>query len=372
MNPEHFLQAALHKREEQASLRQLRHFENRVDFCSNDYLGLASSERMGEHILRLNEPYSKKHGSGGSRLLSGNDPFIELAEGEIALFHRAAAGLIFNSGYDANLGLLSSVPGKHDTVIYDNLAHASIRDGIRLSLAHSYAFAHNDCESLQQKLSIAKRGLGEVFVVIESVYSMDGDIAPIEDILQLCQRYNAHLIVDEAHATGIVGSRGEGLVQSKGLENDCFARVHTFGKALGCHGAIVLGSETLKSYLINFARSFIYTTALPPVAVASMLAAYQLFPSMDEERRTIRAHIRKLRSGLNDNLFYSDTPIQVYNIPGNEAARTKAGYLQSLGLDVRAILHPTVAKGAERLRIIIHSFNTDHELELLIEGLRKN
>ena len=158
--------------------------------------------------------------------------------------------------------MLSSVPQKGDVIIYDQLSHASIRDGIRLSFASSFSFLHNDVDDLEKKLSAAAKSSQNIFVVTESVFSMDGDMAPLNEISKLCEKYNAALIVDEAHATGIIGEKGEGLVQHLDLQQKCFATLHTFGKACGCHGAVILGSKQLKKYLINFARPFIYSTAL--------------------------------------------------------------------------------------------------------------
>jgi 8-amino-7-oxononanoate synthase len=359
MQKEDFLQAALAKRREQHALRQLRLGGHRTDFCSNDYLGLARSEKVQENAHAIAKQLDQVHGSGGSRLLAGNYELVEEAEQVIAEFHRAPAGLFYNSGYDANLGLFSCVPQKGDVIIYDQLIHASIRDGVRLSAAQAYSFLHNDIEDLQKKLLNAE---GRIFVAVESVYSMDGDTAPLEAICDLCDRHNAHLVVDEAHATGVVGNRGEGLVQELGLAERCFARVHTFGKAVGCHGAIVLGSHFLREYLINFSRPFIYTTALPPQAVAVVLSAYAAFPDMHAEREHLQNLIRLFREKLGGN---SVTPIQVVMAPGNERVRQLAAQLQEEGLDVRAILHPTVPKGQERLRVVLHSFNTVEEVERL-------
>ncbi|MGZ5245809.1 MAG: aminotransferase class I/II-fold pyridoxal phosphate-dependent enzyme, partial [Flavitalea sp.] len=255
----------LERRMAENAKRFLRTTEGMVDFCSNDYLGIATNQLLKESI---NGELST--GSGGSRLLSGNYELIERTEDRIAAFHGAEAGLIFNSGYDANLGLLSCIGQKGDTYLYDNLSHASIRDGIRLSFAESFSFMHNDVEDLERKL---KSATGQVTVVTESVFSMDGDLAPLKEIAELCQRYEAFLIVDEAHATGIVGASGEGLVQELKLNEKCFARVHTFGKAVGTHGAIVLGSCELRDYLINFSRAFMYTTALPPASVSAISTA---------------------------------------------------------------------------------------------------
>ncbi|WP_343306705.1 8-amino-7-oxononanoate synthase [Chitinophaga niabensis] len=363
MRKEDFLETALNKRREQHAFRQLRLPGRMIDFCSNDYLGLARSERVQEEALTISRQLAQVHGSGGSRLLAGNYELVEQAEQVLAKFHEAPAGLIYNSGYDANLGLFSAVPQKGDTIIYDQLIHASIRDGVRLSAATSYSFIHNSVEDLQKKI-LSVEG-GRVFVAVESVYSMDGDTAPLEEITALCDKLGALLIVDEAHATGVIGPRGEGLMQALGLS--CFARVHTFGKAVGCHGAIVLGSAVLRDFLINFSRSFIYTTALPPHAIAVILAAYDIFPDMHLERSHLSSLIAQFRKGVPGAA--SETPIQVVMAPGNEQARQLAHNLQQEGLDVRAILHPTVPKGQERLRVVLHSFNTAADVDRLITAI---
>jgi 8-amino-7-oxononanoate synthase len=310
-----------------------------------------------------------KHGSGGSRLLSGNYSLIEETEQFIADFHEAEAGLIFNSGYDANVGLLSCVPQKGDIILYDNLIHASVRDGIRLSFAQSFSFLHNDLIDLENKL---KFDGNNIFVVTESVFSMDGDIPPLKEIVHLCEKYNARLIVDEAHATGVIGKKGEGLIQHLQIQNSCFARVHTFGKACGVHGAIVLGSNKLRSYLINFARPFIYSTALPETTIAVIKVSYQTFPLLITERE----HLNKLIIYFQEQICnfhiqgiqvqHSSTPIQIVIIHGNKEAKAMAERLQKNNLDIRAILYPSVPKGSERLRIVFHSFNTFNDVDTLV------
>ncbi|HEY0272552.1 MAG TPA: 8-amino-7-oxononanoate synthase [Chitinophaga sp.] len=365
MQSEEFLQSRLLARREQHAFRALRLPAGQVDFCSNDYLGLASGAAMHARVQAALEAGDHRPGSTGSRLLAGNYARVEAAEQQLAAFHRAAAGLIFNSCYDANVGLFSCVPQKGDTIVYDALIHASIRDGIRLSHAQAFSFAHNDPDELRKKIN---HGSGRVFVAVESVYSMDGDEAPLAAIAALCQELGAYLIVDEAHATGVIGAQGEGLVQHLGLAAQCFARVHTFGKAVGCHGAIILGSALLRDYLVNFARSFIYTTALPPASMAAIQAAYSLFPGMQAERSHLQERIAELRAGLPAGCLQpSRTPIQPILTPGNAAARALAQQLQDGGLDVRAILHPTVPKGQERLRVVLHSFNTSEEVARLVK-----
>ena len=364
---DNFLHKKLDERKAAQAFRELRLQDGKTDFCSNDYLGLIHHGLI-EQYIELSK-LSFKHGSGGSRLLAGNYGRAEQAEQSLATFHAAPAALLFNSGYDANLGLLSSVPQRGDTIIYDSLSHASLRDGIRLSFAQSFAFPHNDLDALEKRLQAAT---GNIFVVTESVFSMDGDMAPLEAMVQLCRQYEAHLIVDEAHATGVVGERGAGLVQQLGLQDACFARIHTFGKAVGCHGAVILGSETLRHYLINFSRAFIYTTALPESSVAAIQAAYHLFPSMQAERDHLQQLIQHFQqTPLAFRQLTSTTPIQVVIVPGNDKVKEIARRLQSASLDVRPILYPTVPKGSERLRIVLHAFNTLEEVKRLQEVLSK-
>jgi len=341
-----------------------------VDFCSNDYLGFAHSTQLKaniEHALSK-MPYAK-NGATGSRLLSGNHSFTEEAEQFISAFHEAESGLIFNSGYDANLGLLSSIPQRGDTIITDELIHASLIDGARLSHANRYTFKHNDLQQLESKLKIAK---GNIYVVVESVYSMDGDLAALTEINELCKTYHAALIVDEAHAVGIFGEHGKGLVHELGLQDQVFARVVTFGKALGTHGAVVLGSHSLQQYLINFARSFIYTTAAAIHNIVAIKCAYEQLIKQDHailiRQKIERFHQLTAQSGL----YYGATtsPIQTVMCSGNEVAIEAAATLQQAGLDVRPILSPTVPEGKERLRICLHVFNTDEEINKLVDILQ--
>jgi 8-amino-7-oxononanoate synthase len=363
---EDFLDKKLQERAAANALRSLIIDKNKIDFCSNDYLGIVKNKLIEKSLST-----GISHGSTGSRLLSGNYKLIEDAEKAIAEFHDAEAGLIFNSGYDANTGLLSSVPQKNDLIIYDQLSHASLRDGIRLSFASSFSFLHNDLKDLQKKLSSAKDGSKNIFVVTESVFSMDGDFAPLKEIVELCVKYDAAFIVDEAHATGVIGEKGKGLVQELDLQKKCFARIHTFGKACGAHGAIVLGSEKLKQFLINFSRQFVYSTALPPAAAEAIAASYRIFPAMKKERDHIKKLVRIFKKAdLKYNVLAGETPIQVVIIPGNEEVKNMAKTLQEEGFDIRPILYPTVPKGQERLRIVMHAFNTVEELERVVKILR--
>lgn len=353
----------LKERQESGGLRSLRTKDTSIDFCSNDYLGFAN---------KLKPFSSSSTGSTGSRLISGNSAKFEELESQIALFHKAESGLIFNSGYDANLGLFSCLVGKGDTIIYDQYIHASIRDGIRLSHARAFAFEHNNTIALERKL---QQATGQIVVAIESVYSMDGDATPINEIVEICEKYNAQIILDEAHATGVIGKNGEGLAQSQNLENRIFARVHTFGKAMGCHGAIVLGSENLKNYLINFSRSLIYTTALSEHSLNAIESAYEKLKNSTKERVQLQNNIQLFHTLLSDKLktklIHSTSPIQCLVVPGNLAVKNVEHQLQNRGFDIRAILHPTVEKGKERIRICIHSYNTKEEIKSCVECLEE-
>ena len=361
---ENFIQQKLTQRKLDNNFRVLKTAYGLIDFCSNDYLGFARSEKLKALVEAEISKYPDcLNGSGGSRLLSGNTVFAEELEQQIASFHQAEAGLIFNSGYNANLGLFASLPQRGDTIITDQLIHACIIDGARLSLANRYSFKHNDLDDLEKKLKHAK---GNVYIAVESVYSMDGDEAPLLEIIRLTQKYNANLIVDEAHATGVFGA---GLVQSLNLQNQVFARTVTFGKALGSHGAIVLGSDNLRNYLINFARSFIYTTAPSFHQLVTTKMAYQLLQEAASTQNKLQNLIALFKKELQKQhvfqLIRSNSAIQSILVPGNTAAKQIADHLQKNGFDVRAILSPTVPIGKERLRICIHTFNTKEEVATL-------
>lgn len=366
-----YINSRLNQRHESQSFRSLSKDKSLIDFCSNDYIGFARSEELQAQINSILKSHDEfATGSTGSRLISGNNEFTEILEAEIASFHRAEASLIFNSGYDANLGLFASLPQKGDTIITDELIHASIIDGARLSFANRFSFKHNDLQSLEEKLKIAK---GRIFIAVESVYSMDGDEAPLKEIVTLAEKFSAAVIVDEAHAVGIFGDHGKGIVNGLGLENKVFARLVTFGKALGCHGAAILGSSQLRSYLINFARSFIYTTAASPYTHISVKAAYQLLAAKDYQSDAFQKVnlFRQETGNLYQSFVNSNSLIQCLLISGNENARKLASSLQNDGFNVRAILHPTVPEGKERLRICLHTFNTDEEIKSLIQQLKK-
>lgn len=351
MNPAS-IQEALEKRQQLQALRTLSYRPDLIDFCSNDFLGIAGNETLWTDIT------TRSSGSTGSRLISGNNASVERLECYLADIHHSESALVLNSGYNANLGLLSSVPGKHDTIIYDQQAHASIKDGAKLSTARHFSFRHNNAEDLEKKL---KSSSGNIFVVVEAAYSMSGDYCPIHDILNVCKQYSAFLIVDEAHTTGMYGN-GTGWCVEQGIHHDVFARVMTFGKAVGVFGACILGSDTLKQYLINFSRPFIYTTALPPIIIEYIERSFQHILQAPALRSTLfqKAALFASKIGVEGS-----SPIQAVRIPGNERVKATSQRLQQAGFDVRPIVSPTVKEGDEMLRICIHTFNSYEQIARL-------
>lgn len=355
------------------ALRKLPQETDLVDFASNDYLGFSNSKLIfdttHQYLLEHNQI---QNGATGSRLLSGNHSIYKTAEDYITQFHQAQSALIFNSGYDANVGFFSAVPQKGDLILYDELCHASIRDGIQLSNAKAYKFQHNDLEDLERLL--VRNPEKTIYIVTESVFSMDGDTPNLEELVQLAEKHDAYMVVDEAHALGVLGDNGEGLVQSLHLQDTVFARIMTFGKGLGCHGAAILGSQELKSYLVNFARSFIYTTGLSPHSVATILMAYQQLEKATDSQQQLKNNIahfnqEKNRLSLKPLFVFSKSAIQSAIIPGNERVKSIAHQLQSKGFDVKPILSPTVPEGQERLRFCLHSYNSENEITQLVQLL---
>jgi 8-amino-7-oxononanoate synthase len=359
-------------------LRQLKLADQKVDFCSNDYLGFARSPELKQLINKAHaEQTETRNGATGSRLLAGQTGLVQELEEELARFYQTEAALVFNSGYDANLGLLACLPKDGDTLLTDELIHASMIDGARLSYATRHRFRHNDLADVEAKLKTASESSndGQVFVAVESVYSMDGDIAPLRELVSLCEQHGAALLVDEAHATGLYGPNGEGLVVAMGLQNRVLARVHTFGKALGIHGAAVVGPTVLRDYLINFARTFIYTTALPAHSLLAIRCAHQYRKSHADTQVLLQQQLAYFRQSVaqllpNTTWTGSQSPIQCLILPGNDFARQVAHQAQQIGLDVRAILSPTVPAGQERLRLCIHAFNTTEEIDQLVTILQ--
>lgn len=371
------LQQQLLNRKKEHNYRSLATQKYDIDFCSNDYLGLAKDLSILMQATQTLETHqlSNRNGATGSRLLSGNSDLHQQTEAYLSIFHRAEAALLFNSGYQANSALIATIPHKKDLVLYDQYIHASMRAGLQLGTATAYKFSHNDLEDLERKLK--KHSLAatyeQIYVLTESVFSMDGDSPDLVKMAAICRSYTAYLIVDEAHATGVVGSKGEGLVSDLGLESTVFARVHTFGKAIGSHGAVVLGSRLLQSYLINFAKSFIYTTALPPHALATTMVAYKTMASggqLYDLQSNIDFFIEKIsRLPIKQLFIPSKSAIHCCIVAGNLRVKAIAKQLAAAGFGVQPILYPTVPKGQERLRICLHAYNSTKQITALLQKL---
>lgn len=366
-----FITQRLQNRKEENSLRSLTTQEGLIDFSSNDYLGLAQSEDLFRLIQYKIEHLPHRNGATGSRLLSGNSSYTEQVEQTLAKIFNGEAALIFNSGYAANQGVLSSIPQKEDTIFYDELAHACIRDGARLSLAARFPFRHNDLNDLESKL---KKTTGNIFIAVESIYSMDGDVCPLEALVILAEKYEATIILDEAHSTGVIGENGAGVAVSLGLESRIPIRIYTFGKGMGVHGACVVGSKLLTDYLINFARTFIFTTAMAPHSVASIACAFEFLNANIHLQKELNHRIQFFIAETEKqkvNRLSSSTQIQGIIIPGNDRIKKISNHLKNEGFDVRPILSPTVAKGSERIRICLHTFNTEEHIQQFVQHLSK-
>lgn len=372
--PERLFQK-LRQRREQGAFRSLIPPTSGVDFSSNDYLGFA------QYAEESTPEFTS--GSTGSRLINGNHHLYEVTERTVANFHKAEAALIFNSGYDANLGLLSALLQRNDYIFYDASVHASIRDGISLGKAKSFKFDHNSLESLKARLSKVLRGNipkgSEVYVITETVFSMEGDGPDIRALAAYCSQEGYRLILDEAHAAGILGPQGRGAVLEAGCEELVFARVITFGKALGCHGAAILGSSLLRDYLINYSRSLIYTTALPPLAVYAISRAYERLSGPEGGRaqedlmRNISLFITGVKEqGLTKHFPEARAAIHCCEIGGNDRVKALSGILKAEGYDVKPILSPTVAEGRECLRFSLHAFNTPEEIRGVLTILEQS
>lgn len=365
-------QKDLQKRKEQHLLRTLPLPPEGIDFYSNDYLGLAKSDKLTEAIREeLARVPSSKSGATGSRLLSGNSHYAEGVEKKIAHFHNTESALIYSSGYTANLGLISCLATKDTTLFTDELIHASLIDGARLGQSKKVRFKHNDPNDLAQKIHQVK---GQKLVIVESIYSMDGDICPLAEIVRVCKNQNAMLIVDEAHSMALTGENGEGLTQKLNLEDQILARILTFGKGSGIHGAAVVGPSWLREYQVNFSRSLIFSTAPSPHQFASIAAMYDVLPKIKKEREKLKDIISYFISKRDTSKGWIDSHshIQSLIIPGNKQVVKVAGKLQAAGINALPIRKPSVAEGAERIRFCLHSYNTKEEINHLFTTLIEN
>lgn len=372
------LQQKLDNRNANNVLRQLGEQSNLVDFSSNDYIGFSKNETLFKDTHNyLVEHKLTQNGATGSRLLTGNHTLYSTVEKYIAKTHNSETALLFNSGYDANIGFFSSVPQRGDIIFYDEYIHASIRDGITMSNAKSYKFKHNNLEHLksltQRHSKLDSASHQNIYIVTESVFSMDGDTPDLKALADFCTTNNYYLIIDEAHALGVFGDYGVGLVQKLNIETQLFARIITFGKALGCHGAVVLGSKSLKDYLINFSRSLIYTTGLPPHSIATIKLAYntlletEAIEKLQHNISFFKSQLKTLQ--LQQQFIDSDSAIQCCIIQGNTTVKTIAKNIQNSGFNVKPILSPTVPKGQERLRFCLHSYNSEADITKVLSIL---
>jgi 8-amino-7-oxononanoate synthase len=341
-----------------------------VNLISNDYLGLARDPRLAQAVIEA-VAESGRVGSGGSRLLGGDAEEWEQAETEFAEFAGVEAALYFSSGYAANVGLLSCLLRPVDLVFSDALNHASLIDGIRLSGARKVIYPHNDVARLEDSLARHRNDPAAKLIVTESLFSMEGDRAPLAKLLELGGRYGAELIVDEAHAVGVFGPQGRGLAAEAGIEKQLLAIVHTCGKALGCAGAFVCSSHSLREFLVNRARTFIFSTASPPYLAHQIRAAIAAVRSMDAERARLNAISSKLRDGLRPQGFdiaASDSQIVPLIVGTSEAALAWAESLREDGFAVRAIRPPTVPPGRARLRLSLTATLAESEIDQLLRA----
>lgn len=334
-----------------------------ADFISNDYLSLGS-------LAPAHEGERPPSGSGASRLVSGNSALLDRLEEFCREFFGAGAALFFPSGYMANLGLLSCLPDRHDTLVYDAHCHVSLKEGMRLSPARKVAFRHNDAGDL---LRILNRLQGPAWVVTEAIFSMEGDTCPLGEIAEVCSRTGTPLILDEAHSTGVLGPGGRGLAAA-GQSGTAAIRIHTFGKAAGIMGAAVVGSPLLRTWLVNHSFPFIYSTAPSPLLAGAVTDQLLRMAEAHEGRATLRSRIGTwLEAGRNSPLPVSQnagSPVQYIRVPDNETAARLVRHLQNNGFQTKAMLSPTVPAGSERIRITLHAHNTESEIQGLIAALR--
>ncbi|SDW02860.1 aminotransferase class I/II-fold pyridoxal phosphate-dependent enzyme [Flavobacterium degerlachei] len=372
------IQSELNQLEQNDALQKVALPNDLIDFASNDYLGFSRSEIITEDRQEyLIKNKFIEEAATGSRFLSGSQKLYQETEDFIADFHQTQTALIFNSGSDATIGFFSVVPQKGDLILYDELCHAAIQDGIQMSNAKACKFNHNDFEDLESLIQTPRPKTQDptsIYIVTESVFSMDGDCPNLEELVRISDEYHCRLVVDEAHALGVFGSKGEGFVQMLGLQDSIFARVLTFEDALGCQGAAILGSLELRDCLVNFAQRFKYTAGLSPLSVAAVLTGYQ---HLEKEQQTI-AQLRKNiihfnqeknMLGLKQLFVHSKSAIQSAIITGNENVTSIAQKLQEKGFDVKAILSPTVPEGQERLRFCLHSYNSPEEISEVLQLL---
>ncbi|KAH8889180.1 PLP-dependent transferase [Thozetella sp. PMI_491] len=398
------LEAALDERRTRHGFITLRNQDHTSDFSSNDFLSLATSGMLRKAFLdELNCHPDFYVGSTGSRLSDGNNSYMEALERQIAQFHGAETALMVSSGYDANCAIFSAVPRPGDAIVYDDLIHASVHDGMKSSLSSiQIPYRHNDPDSLRETLlslketqPLIRQGVRCVLVAVEAVYSMDGDVAPLAEIVEVVKDIfpdgNAQIIIDEAHSTGLLGKNGRGLVCALGLEEQVAIRLHTYGKGLGTTGAAILSNATVRNMLVNFARPVIYTTAPSFPILATIRAGYNLMESGQTNELQDRVqHLTKLFFRLisYDPIWKEAVNAQICSIPLSEDWEsrpfvtqfipiwTRQGYNFFLAMHLmrdrysaNPIDPPIVPRGTGRVRLVIHASNTEAEIEGLVASI---
>ncbi|MEK7849847.1 MAG: 8-amino-7-oxononanoate synthase [Candidatus Omnitrophota bacterium] len=375
------LKALLKKREEESSLRSLKPISSRIcgrivikekeywDFSSNDYLALSEHPLLKGAGIRALEHFGSS--STASRLMTGDLALHHELEERIASFKKKEAALVFNSGYQANTGIISALYAKGDAIFADRFSHASIIDGILLSGAKLFRFRHNDAAHCESLLQAHRKEFKKCLIVTETVFSMDGDEAPLRELVRLKEKYECSLMVDEAHATGIFGLRGSGIVEREGLEDDVEFVMGTFSKALGGFGAYLAASKDVISYLINTCRSFIYSTALPPAVIAINLAALDVIQKEPGRRQELLSLVSDFRLALKKNKVKAKGVSQIVSVVTGDNFKTvqAAEALQKKGYWVLPIRPPTVPTGEARLRFSLTLHHKKDILEKLADDI---
>jgi len=342
--------------------------------CSNNYLGLANHPKVKDAAIKAIEKYG--FGSGASRLVSGNMELHEELEQRIARFKDTEAALVFNSGYHANIGIIPALVGRGDVIFSDKLNHASIVDACILSRAHLIRYPHKDINLLEALLKKheTRNSHHATLIITDGIFSMDGDISPLKELSELADKYNCMLMVDDAHATGVLGSKGKGTSEHFGIDNPNRIQMGTLGKALGCFGAYIAGSRKLIDYLINKARSFIYTTSLPPSVCAASIAAIDIIEDEPQLRQNLWDRIKFFRKGLKEaglNTMQSETQIIPILIGEADVAVRISKDLMDKGVFVQAIRPPTVPEGTSRLRITLMATHSWDDLKYALETIEE-
>ncbi len=341
-----------------------------INFSSNDYLGLAAHPELARAARKALTPVV---GSSAARLMTGSTPPYHLLEEKVSHFKRKPAALVYNSGYQANVGIISALCGKDDAIFSDRLNHASIVDGIRLSGAKCFRFRHNDAEHLEELLSRHRTGFREVLIVTETVFSMDGDIAPVEKLVRLKEKYDCLLMVDEAHATGIFGKDGSGITGDAGMARGVDIIMGTFSKALGGFGSYVATSAAIRDYLINTSRSFIYSTALPPAVIAAGIASLDIVAGEPHRRETLLANADHFRNRLKEAGFCVKGDSQIVPVIVGDSGETVrlSESLKDKGYWVTPVRPPTVPQGQARLRMSLTFNHTRDDLDRFVEAIKQ-